>query len=254
MSELINEFEKPNYLEFIRDRVTFAFNNKPVFDKYMRLMNVGVEELSEVLRQLMQERSIDTARGAQLDILGDIVGQPRVLVNAEGLPFFGFLGHQRAESFGDENDPTVGGFWWDENQPQAGDYVLDDNKYRLFIKAKIMKNSFQGTAEDVIRFIQFVFNVENVQVSDYGRGTVTILVEDSLDELEKYLLYYFLDEGSHNSHFIPKVLGVNYRFGFIPKESFFSYLGAPNAAGYGWLDEDTGEVIGGGKYATIAFE
>lgn len=252
MSE-VNKFYKTPYLEEMRDRVTFAFKNSRVFDNYLRLFNVEVEELQEALRQLMQDRSIDTARGVQLDIIGDIVGQPRRLVNASNLPFFGFLGHQRAESYGDEDLPAVGGYYWDENQPQAGDYILDDGQYRTFIKAKIIKNNSKGTPEDIIRFIQFVFNAKVVQITEDEGAHVTILVDNTLNDFEQSLLYYFIDEGGYTSYFIPKVLGVEYGFGTLPPDQFFGYLGAPNADGYGTYNESTGEVEGGGIYSSLVF-
>ena len=77
----INDFSIVDYLEEGRSRVTEQFKDKNVFDKYLQLLLGGKIELQEVFRQLMQERSIDTATGAQLDIIGDIVGQPRELID-----------------------------------------------------------------------------------------------------------------------------------------------------------------------------
>lgn len=242
-------FDKEDYLEQMRERVTFAFEKSDVFDRYLRLLNIGNEELQEVFRQLLQERTIDTAVGKQLDIIGNIVGQPRVLVNADNMPFFGFLGHSQAESYGDEDIPSAGGFYWDENQPRAGDVTLSDSQYRLFIKAKIIKNITRATPEDTIGFIQFVFGAEVVNIITDEAGEATILVDDTLNNFERSLLQYFLNEGDYNSHFVPKNLGVRFNFGVIPPNQFFGFIGAPNVLGYGTLVD--GEVVGGGVYGTI---
>ena len=242
-------YEKDDYLEEMRDRVTFAFEDSPIFDRFLRLLNAGNEDLQEVFRQLLQERSVDTAVGAQLDIIGDIVGQPRVLIQADNMPFFGFMGHSQAESYGDENIPSVGGFYWDENKPLAGDVTLSDTQYRLFIKAKIIKNVTRGTPEDIIRFIEFVFGVEVVNILTDSDAHTTILVDDSLNNFELSLLQYFITSGEYLSHFVPKVLGVKYSFGVIPPFQLFGFIGAPGALGYGTLED--GEVVGGGVDATI---
>ena len=75
----INGFDVVPYLDVARERKTFAFSDKVVFDKYLQLLLMGQIELQETLKDLMQLRSIDTAEGEQLDIIGRIVGQEREL-------------------------------------------------------------------------------------------------------------------------------------------------------------------------------
>lgn len=250
MSDL-NKFHKTPYLEEMRERVTFAFKNSRVFDKYLRLFNVEVEELQEALRQLMQDRSIDTAKGVQLDIIGDIVGQPRELVDSDLIPFFGFEGALEARSYGDLNDRSVGGFYWDINSPTTGNVLLNDDQYRIFIRAKIIKNFTRATPEDVINFIKFVFGAEIVQIAtDEGARQALILVSDDLNTFEIALLRYFV-EGEYKSYFVPKSLGVGYEFGTVPQEDFFSFSEVEGGLGYGTYDPLTDETIGGGKYASI---
>src|SRR5690625_1421803 len=137
---MMNEYERVNYLREMRDRATFAFEGKPVFDKLLQLFDIGVGELQSVFQALMQDRSIDTAVGKQLDIIGDIVGQPRVLLAAEVMDYFGFNEVPTAQSYGDLNDPSAGGIWRDLNVSAAGDVELTDNQYRIFIRAKIMRD------------------------------------------------------------------------------------------------------------------
>ena len=104
----INPFEFKDYIEESKELITDQFRDKPVFNKFLELLLSPNMELQEVFRQLMQERSLDTAVGAQLDLLGELVGQPRTLINADLFTFFGFLGNISADSFGDLNDPICG--------------------------------------------------------------------------------------------------------------------------------------------------
>lgn len=250
MADII-PYKEEDYLKEMRDRTTFAFEQSVVFDKYLQLFNAGVDEIQAALKQLMQERSIDTAVGKQLDIIGDIVGQPRELVDSDFIPYFGFDGAFEAQSYGDLNDPKLGGYYWDYTQPLTGSVLLNDDQYRIFIKAKILKNITRATPEDVIHFISYVFGAKKVQITvDYGAEQALVLVSDDLNQFEIALLKYFVEK-PFKSYFVPKSLGVGYVFGTTPTYDFFSYLGVPDGKGYGTYDTGTSTVIGGGKYASI---
>lgn len=245
----LNEFTIKDYLQEIRSRVTFSFEESIVFDKYLQLLTSPAIELQEVLRQLMQERSIDTAIGKQLDIIGEIVGQPRELIDANFIPFFGFEGAFEAQSYGDINNPSIGGFYWDFEQSLTGNVLLNDDQYRLFIKAKILKNITRATPEDVIKFITFVFGANKVQITtDEFAEQALILVSDDMNQFEVALLKYFV-EHRYKSYFVPKSLGIGYKFGGIPSSDYFAFVGVPGGKGYGSLE--SGVVIGGGRYASI---
>lgn len=248
---MINEFNKVDYLDDLKSKSTFAYQDAVVFQKFLELMCLEPENIQEVLRQLMQERSIDTAVGKQLDIIGDIVGQPRELLNADFLPYFGYQGAFDVEPYGDTNDPSVGGFYFDINSSLTGNVLLNDDQYRIFIKAKIIKNITRATPEDIIKFITFVFGVAKVQITiDEYANRALILVSDDMNKFEVALLKYFF-EGRYKSYFVPKALGVGYEYGGIPALNFFSFLGVPDGSGYGDYDPITDQGVNGGKYATI---
>lgn len=250
----INPFEMPDYLAEARERVTYAFEDAPVFDKYLQLISTPAEELLEACRQLMQDRSIDTAMGAQLDIIGRIVGQDRILIGADLIPYFGYLGALAPQSYGDLTDPSVGGFYWDLNTPSAGNITLSDEQYRLFIKAKILKNLTRATPEDVIKFIQFVFEVEKVYISLDESAHAIIYVSSDISLFEKTLLLYFT-EGRYRSYFVPKTIGVKYDYGVFESEGAFGFFGVPNVEGYGQLVWNGSEWVldpdVGGVYASL---
>lgn len=264
----INPFVLKNYLEVARSRKTMAFENKPTFDRVLEFLHTPFNELQEVLRQLMQERSIDTAVGRQLDIIGDIVGQPRELLDVDMLPYFGFELAPSAESFGDINHREVGGYWWSIGQALGGNVLLEDSVYRVFIKAKIIKNLSRATPEDTIEFLKFVFGVNLVSISLDRFAEALIMLGDSLNQFEENLLKYF-SETTYKSYFTPKSLGVKINYGKIPSDGFFAFMGVPSARGYGDLkittdnayvdyvnqeyvrDEEHRELIGGGRYASI---
>lgn len=266
----VNNFFLDDYLSVARSRVTEQFKTEdhPVFDKYLQLLLAGKIELQEVFRQLMQERSIDTAIGAQLDIIGDIVGQPRELIDTALLTYFAYQGYPNAESFGDLTDPSAGGFYRGLNDPLAGNTLLNDEQYRLFIKAKIIKNSTNVTPTQFIEFIQFVFGIEASVVVAEGNAEFTVMLGRELSSFEKVLLNYVSYSSGYPSRFVPKPIGVRINFGQFDINNYFGFQGAPGAKGYGDLTSiatiggygstygiayggPDSIVVGGGKYATL---
>lgn len=243
MSE-ITPFEIQQYLDVARSRVTEQFmldsdgTGPVVFDKYLQLLIGGKIELQEVFRQLMQERSIDTATGAQLDIIGDIVGQPREFIDTALLTFFAFQGYLNAESFGDLNNSAVGGPYYDINNPLAGNTLLTDEQYRLFIKAKIIKNNTNATPDQLLEFINFVFGSSQNQLIEEGDAAYTLLIGKELSNFEKVLLTYVSYSSGYPSRFVPKPIGVRVNYGTYVSGGAFAFQGVPGARGYG-------DILGG---------
>jgi hypothetical protein len=269
MSE-VNLFEIQQYLDVARSRVTEQFKTEdhPIFDKYLQLLLAGKIELQEVFRQLMQERSIDTATGDQLDIIGDIVGQPRELIDTALLTYFAYLGYPDAESYGDLTDTSVGGFYRGLNDPLTGNTVLNDEQYRLFIKAKIIKNSTNATPNQLLEFISFVFDSPKNQITEEGDAAYTLLVGKELSTFEKVLLKYVSYSSGYPSRFVPKPIGVRVNYGTYVAGESFAFQGVVGAKGYGDLSTiatvggygssygisyggPDSIVFGGGKYASL---
>lgn len=213
----INSFEIIDYLAEARSRVTeqFKTDTHPIFDSYLQLLIEGKTELQEVFRQLMQERSLDTAIGAQLDQLGEIVGQSRTLVNVQTMP--------------------------------AQTIVLDDDAYRIFIRSKIAKNITRATPEDIMANANLIFNTTGSTVQDEGNAAYTLLIGKTLSPLEQSLLNYVIQEDGYITRLVPKPAGVRVNYGNYIPDNYFGYQGAPNVKGYGDLDNPAL----GGEYAAL---
>ena len=137
--------------------ITDHFKDKDVFKRYLEVLFSQQSELLQEINNLLVNRSLSTAKGAQLDIIGNIVGQPRVQAQAALYSFFGFLEDVTAQTFGDLNNPATGGFWYSRGQPTGGNITLDDDTYRRMIRARILKNSSQATTDDFLLFMDWVF-------------------------------------------------------------------------------------------------
>lgn len=258
-------FDSTDYLAEARDRITDQFKDKDVIDRYLQLLLDQQESIQQVFKDLLQKRSIDEATGATLDIIGEIVGQPRELISADLFNFFGFQGALKANSFGDFGNPIVGSKFYDFGTPLGGNVLLDDETYRLFIKAKILKNRTASTPEEFLAFVNFIFGTSTTAILAEGEAEYTVLFGRELSTFEQVLLNYVSTSQGYPSRLIPKTVGVRINFGWFLTDNYFGFQGAPGAKGFGeftgtfgwglgygigYGDSDFSNA-GGGQFATL---
>lgn len=238
-------FEDADYLQEARDRSTEQFKNKEVFDKYVQLIIEQQFAIQQVFKDLLQKRSIDTATGATLDIIGEIVGQPRELISADLFDFFGFQGAPKAGTFGDVFNSVFGSKFYDFGTPLGGNVLLDDTTYRLFIKAKILKNTTASTPEEFISFINYLFGTDKTFITE-GQAEYTVFFGRPLTPFEQVLLNYVSTSQGFPSRLIPKTVGVRVNFGYFSQGEYFGFQGAPGAKGFGQFSGTYGYGLGYG--------
>lgn len=223
----VNPFVLTDFLAQAQEQETEQFKEKVVFNKYLNLLLNGSIEAIAVLRDLMQLRSIDTAVGEQLNILGRIVGQDRVLYGVDTIKYFGFDGATLSSTFGTAYNPSVGGFWYSYGRPTGGNIALDDTQYRLFIKAKIKKNTTDASANSVMDFLSFVFGVRCTLLLNEG-AKATIKINRRLTDFERSLVEFQDVDGSY---FVPRPLGVQLEIEEPLTDGTLGFLGTPDALG-----------------------
>lgn len=243
-----NEFVVEDYLATARDRTTeqFKLESSPIFDKYIQLLISGFQDIEEVYKQLMQLRSIDTAVGAQLDILGNIIGQDRELLAADLFDFFGMQGALNSFPMGDLSDPAIGGIFYSYGTDLGGNIALDDDTYRIFIKAKIFKNSTTSTPEDFITAVKIILNIDQVAIISDGDGQATVLFGRQLTPYERIIIQYISYSQGYPSRLLPKTIGVRINFGEFIQNKYFGFADSPGAKGFGDLSGNYGYGLGYG--------
>lgn len=196
-----------NYLTDARKHVTQQFENKSVFDRVLELLFNQSSTIQDVFKDLLNLRSINRARGAQLDIIGRIVGQPRETLIASLIDYFGFSPELTANAFGTLANPGAGGRFRGLNESSTSKRTLTDEEYRFFIKAKIIKNVGRATAEDVITSLKFILeDVNYVSIVD-GPAEFTIHLDRELTTTESLLIT--------DSNIVPKPIGVTLVLGAV---------------------------------------
>ena len=226
--------EIKDYVDIARGRYTEQFKNKPNFDSLIYTWLQQSEELQQVVSGISDIKFIERAEGQQLDNIGEIVGQSRLLIDANLIDFFGFEGISIARSYGDLDDRTKGGRWKSLGEKATGNITLSDDEYRLFLKSKIIRNSTTATTEDVIASAKFLFQADKVHLIEGEKpACYSIAIGKRLTQQEKSLLKYSYVDGVDRA-FLVKPAGVcvqNYRE-FDP-QNFFAFQGVRGAKGYG---------------------
>lgn len=244
-------FEVKDYLGEARERYTEQFKDKDVFDRYVRLALETKGAIQEVLKDLIQRRSIDTATGKQLDLIGQIVGQERFLIAGQyddGV--FAFDEYTSGETFGTLRDEHEGGAFVSLSDEPRGLAMMNDATYRLFIKAKIQKNIMVSTPEEFLAMLQFILGATNIVLREES-AKIRVFIGRKLNEYERAVLTHVEFKG-YEERLIPKTVGVGLEFMDALPTGFFAFAGVPDALGFGDLvDAGTGEVAGGGQFAEI---
>lgn len=226
-------FEVKDYLAEAQSRVTEQFRNskeesgiKKVFGKYLELLIQSQLEIQQTIKDLMQLRDVDSATGAQLDVIGRIVGQERELIAADLYEYFGFQGAVGAQSFG-QYGTSFGGYFKSESTPAGTNVPLDDDNYRKYIKAKIFKNITASTPEEFIAVVNLIFNTTQAYVLEGEEAEFTLYFGRPITDFEKSLLNYISYKQSYPTRLLPKTVGVKMNL---------DYTGIPDftgGAGYG---------------------
>lgn len=108
---------------------------KPLFFKHIDLSTRPFIDISTGLSGLIKAFDIDSATGAQLDILGEWIGLSRVVRQPITGVYF---------SFDNDGLGFEQGIWQGPYDPDEGYTTLSDDTYRLILKAKIAINSWDG--------------------------------------------------------------------------------------------------------------
>ena len=108
------------------------------FKSYLYSFSKEFDLLFEQVNRVMRGRYLEYAKGAQLDVIGDIVGLSRNVP----LPntYFGFQGASGIDGMSDEDTPLGGGLFLSEHSKGYVITPLDDLLYAKAIRAKAFLN------------------------------------------------------------------------------------------------------------------
>lgn len=146
------------------------FRAKPKLRALVQALLKPADGLQGALRDMYDQRWLETAVGKQLDGIGEIVGLPRVIDETVYVRFFGFEGQPNVGGFGEArlrraNERAVG-----------GSTTLLDPEYRKLLYWKIALNNGHGTTPEISSSLKPIFDVSRVIVQDAGNAKIRIWV------------------------------------------------------------------------------
>lgn len=136
---------------------------------------------------------VDTAEGVKLDLIGRIVGAPAAVPNAVAIKgYFGFVGQDDSEPFGEFEDADWGGEWQEIGYPSYNRVLIPMSMQKTIIKAQILKNKSLCTPPEIIAIAKLLLG-EGVGFSYIEDEMVVVISPDvDLDLFTKELLRLML--------------------------------------------------------------
>jgi hypothetical protein len=164
-----------------------------------------------LVKDVLNGFDIDTAVGAQLDIIGKYVGVPRLIGDPIERPYYNFSdsdGTLRTNGFQDSTDASQNAnvIWYQSRFFGNSNTALSDDAYRLVIKLQIILNSNDSTIASIKTYLN-TFLPGLVAVADNEDMTLTYTL-GARSALSSTVLEKFL----------PKPMGVRIIFEYLRGE------------------------------------
>lgn len=198
-------FKSIDYMETHREIQPSLYRESPQLDKLFESIFKPYEDQQKDFLWLAENiLSVDLAEKWHLDWIGRLVGQERFLIDFNVEPYFGFKNSYKSETFGDKNNPNVGGYWktrGDFNTSSAR--RLNDEELRRLIKARVIFNSSNCITNDLVEVVNLITNRTDNTVQTIRHGLIRIKSQD-----ETGLLSYFIDRLDLIDNILPIADGV----------------------------------------------
>lgn len=186
MAETVVRFDDLTFdlKKISESRILSQYSQSPLFKLLLGAITSEVQELSTALTNLVKQRTIANATGKNLDIIGNIVGFKRMVLNFDTSFWF---------SPDDAGSGPDNGHWWVHNAPQATTEMMDDETYRKWIWMKILKNHNLFSAKPEIENAILEGIGEKIAIQRTGMITQDIYTTTSISTTNKNLLSYVVN-------------------------------------------------------------
>lgn len=209
MAELIAQ----NDLQVIANsRLLEQFKNSTNLRALIELMIAQFTEVQVAIFDLMVAFDLEDAEGAQLDIIGRHVGLPRPSIDSGLFDYFGYQGAPGAKGYGSISAPEVGGVYLSKFGATSGLVAMTDTEYRAHIRAKIVRNRGNGTAEDMLEIIRLVIPSPGMtDISRTGELEITVIFGRALSTIEK-AFFLVEDLNGFGDRLLPRGAGISINY------------------------------------------
>ncbi|MDC5409315.1 DUF2612 domain-containing protein [Acinetobacter baumannii] len=160
---------------------------KPKFKSTVQVSIEPILDCINVLKTLHEKFDLDSASGDQLTILAEWVGAPTVVPNTVPLPFFGFSDQPESLTFGEPDNPEIGGYWRESGMNSFRGETIPPEKLPKVVKAKILLNNCDCTLDDAFEICKLLTDVP-FKLKDNRDMTVTFEFLAEFQPIDKELV------------------------------------------------------------------
>ena len=154
------------------------------------------QELYDAIIAVLSQRTIEEAAGVVLDVIGKIIGQPRILLNQGDKAWF------RPDN---KNGKADRGVAFITGAQLAENVRASDTDYRRLIIAKIYKNHVKhGSIPEILHFAKLVYNV-NISIRKLGLSRIELIVpSDTSEYIVQVLRSLITNDMADGQYFLPQ--------------------------------------------------
>ena len=197
------ETEVANVENYYANLLILQYRNKPKARATIKL-GTDVYLADGLVFELNDCLNIDTAYGAQLDLIGKILGVNRILYGfSTDKPFFSF---EKSDAYGYSDKTELSqGYWKNYKLSIGSEYSLVDNDYRSLLKFKAAYNLRRASMADLdlLYFNLFGNEIEIINNQDLS---ITYKVSNNLSTALRAAIYL---------GYIEAPLGISYTIQYI---------------------------------------
>lgn len=181
-------------------RTLLQFRRSVVFHAVLAAFAGEVQALTTALREVLVKRAPADAIGAQLDVLGKIVGQARGLIDWASVAWF--LPDTPHRSV--DQSPV-----WVQGAPLGTTAPMDDATFRSLLEAKVARNhTSYGSVPELKDVVRRAFGVE-LSVEQVAPLVIDLVVEDTASDNVLAFLERAADAPTADSvYYLPIPAGV----------------------------------------------
>lgn len=171
--------------------ITSQHRDKEKFINTVKAVTQPVVDCFIFLNHLHEKYDVKTANDPYLETLARWTGTPLIIPGAEQLEYFGFIDQENSLTFGETDDPAVGGFFRESGQSGVGGLVPKGEFLRNLIQAKILKNKSTGNINETKDIIKLVLGHDQFTVKNNRNMTVTFKCNTAFNRTHKILVEMF---------------------------------------------------------------
>lgn len=153
--------------------VTSQHRQKTKFIESIRVAITPIVGCQNLLSKMSELHDLETATGNSLEQLALWTGTPLIIPGAVQLEYFGFIDQENAMTFGETDDPSIGGYFRESGQSGTGGLTPAGDFLRRLIKARILKNKSTGNINETKAILELALNHGHFKVFDNKDMTVT---------------------------------------------------------------------------------